>query len=114
MAEIMKLQVTYKTLNKDTLNFSLFVYLSALSLKVETLYAGEEEEGGKGILPRVNEEKRLVPAYKAYMSRKFLQITTGQIRKKQPPTNPTTNKPPHLPKKTHTEKDAQPNLRYAL
>lgn len=44
-------------LHKDTLNFSLFVYLSALSLKAETLYAGKEEEGGKGILARVHEEK---------------------------------------------------------
>jgi len=95
-------------------NVSLFVYPCALSLQVESSYEGEEEEGGKEILARVN-EKSLAPAYKAYMSRKFLQIATGQIRKKAtthkpPPKQKTTIPPP----KPQTEENAQPNLRYAL
>lgn len=64
---------------------------------------GKKRKEGKGSLPEW--KKRLAPAHKAYMSRKFLQITTGQIRKKQRTKPPQTNhRTPQ--KKKKTEKNA--------
>lgn len=85
------------------MHLKFLVYLSALSLQVETLHAEEEEEEGKRTVARLS-EKKINSGIKSLISKKFLRLQEGRIGKNPTTTpNPSRNKP-SPPKKNPKQK----------